>query len=189
MVDQRRFDDQRWVGRAHRCEAPRDPGPVALRVREPRPGAQRARARAGGPGCTRSTISSGCATRRDARAGHGAVAAGALRWGEPVLDSGGHRDHAARSRVPRPARRSSSRPRAQRFENVAELLWSGYLPSAPVTVAAHRVAARAAREASSPRRRAAARRDALARSTSRRSRDHDARRSAAPTRSSRAAAS
>ena len=25
--------------------------------------------------------------RRDARAGHGAVAAGALRWGEPVLDS------------------------------------------------------------------------------------------------------
>src|SRR6185312_6059229 len=26
-------------------------------------------------------------TRRDARAGHGAVAAGALRWGEPVLDS------------------------------------------------------------------------------------------------------
>lgn len=27
------------------------------------------------------------ATRRDARAGHAAVAAGALRWGEPVLDS------------------------------------------------------------------------------------------------------
>ncbi len=26
--------------------------------------------------------------RRDARSGHGAVAAGALRWGEPVLDSG-----------------------------------------------------------------------------------------------------
>jgi len=67
--------------------------------------------------------------RRDARAGHGAVAAGALRWGEPVLDT------AITAITPRgPAYRGRyavdlvGRP----FENVAELLWSGYLPEAPV---------------------------------------------------------
>ncbi len=68
--------------------------------------------------------------RRDARAGHGAVAAGALRWGEPVLDSaltqvterGPHyRGHAAvdLSAV------------GIGFESVAELLWTGALPQAP----------------------------------------------------------
>ncbi len=68
--------------------------------------------------------------RRDARAGHGAVAAGALRWGEPVLDSAitaitprgpAYRGHLAVDLAVR-----------QRFENVAELLWSGYLPAEPV---------------------------------------------------------
>jgi citrate synthase len=65
--------------------------------------------------------------RRDARAGHGPVAAGALRWGEPVLDSAVtgigtdgpiYRGHLlltlARTEVP--------------FESVAELLWTGTLP-------------------------------------------------------------
>ena len=65
--------------------------------------------------------------RSSARAGHGAVAAGALRWGEPVLDS------AITEITPRgPAYRGhlATELAAQgvAFENVAELLWSGYLP-------------------------------------------------------------
>lgn len=69
--------------------------------------------------------------RHVARAGHGAVAAGALRFGEPVLesaltaiDAGGprYRGHAAVEL----ARRGAS------FESVAELLWSGELvPKTP----------------------------------------------------------
>ncbi|HET7505197.1 MAG TPA: citrate synthase [Kofleriaceae bacterium] len=69
--------------------------------------------------------------RRDARAGHGAVAAGALRWGEPVLDS------AITAITPRgPAYRGKLAvdlaASGTSFENVAELLWSGYLPASPV---------------------------------------------------------
>jgi citrate synthase len=69
--------------------------------------------------------------RRDARAGHGAVAAGALRWGEPVLDSAItaitpdgpiYRGHAA----------TALATRGLRFENVAELLWHGYLPETSI---------------------------------------------------------
>ena len=63
--------------------------------------------------------------RSAARAGHGAVAAGALRWGEPVLDSAitqiTRRGPAYRGRL---AIELVTTP----FENVAELLWSGYLP-------------------------------------------------------------
>ncbi len=62
--------------------------------------------------------------RRDARAGHGAVAAGALRWGEPVLDS------AITAITPRgPAYRGhlaiDLAERGVSYEHVAELLWSG----------------------------------------------------------------
>src|SRR5262245_33087299 len=64
--------------------------------------------------------------RQQAHGGHGAVAAGALRWGEPVLDSAlteivetGPRyrgsDAVALAEAGRP------------FEAVAELLWSGAL--------------------------------------------------------------
>ena len=65
--------------------------------------------------------------RQQARSGHAAVAAGALRWGEPVLDSAitaitprgvAYRGHLASELV------AAGTP----FENVAELLWSGYLP-------------------------------------------------------------
>jgi len=65
--------------------------------------------------------------RHAARAGHGAVAAGALRWGEPVMDSAitqitprgpAYRGHLA------VALAAAETP----FENVAELLWSGALP-------------------------------------------------------------
>jgi citrate synthase len=65
--------------------------------------------------------------RRDARRGHGAVAAGALRWGEPVLDSSltaitsrgpAYRGHLAVELA----------TDGYHFEQVAELLWSGTLP-------------------------------------------------------------
>lgn len=68
--------------------------------------------------------------RRDARAGHGAVAAGALKWGEPVLDSaitevtdGGprYRDRLAVELA------TAGVP----FESAAELLWTGTLPARP----------------------------------------------------------
>jgi citrate synthase len=64
--------------------------------------------------------------RRDARAGHGAVAAGALRWGEPVLDS------AITAITPRgPAYRgrlaTELAEQGIAYELVAELLWSGDL--------------------------------------------------------------
>jgi citrate synthase len=69
--------------------------------------------------------------RADARSGHAPVAAGALRWGDPVLESaitliapGG------------PYYRGVSAPALARagtsFEAVAELLWSGALPAKPV---------------------------------------------------------
>src|SRR3954469_4311514 len=60
--------------------------------------------------------------RSSARAGHGAVAAGALRWGEPVLDS------AITEITPQgPAYRgrlaTDLAAQGVAFENVAELLW------------------------------------------------------------------
>ena len=66
--------------------------------------------------------------RKNARAGHGAVAAGAMRWGEPVLDS------AITAITPRgPAYRGKLAVELAEadtpFEAVAELLWSGYLPA------------------------------------------------------------
>ncbi|MCY1060066.1 citrate/2-methylcitrate synthase [Nannocystis sp. SCPEA4] len=64
--------------------------------------------------------------RRDARSGHGPVAAGALRWGEPVLES-------ALTAIEATGPRYRGRPavelaEATSFEAVAELLWSGVLP-------------------------------------------------------------
>ncbi len=69
-------------------------------------------------------------TRAEARSGHTAVAAGALRWGEPVLDSSitlispegpVYRGHRAVDLIGRS------------FEAVAELLWTGVLPKQPTT--------------------------------------------------------
>ena len=68
-------------------------------------------------------------TRHDARKGHTAVAAGALRWGEPVLESALTRIDPRRPVLPRPTRRWSWRRAAPPFEAVAELLWSGSLPA------------------------------------------------------------
>jgi citrate synthase len=69
-------------------------------------------------------------TRHDARAGHTAVAAGALRWGEPVIDS-------AVSRIGAEGLAYRGRPavllamEGRSFEDVAELLWTGELPAQP----------------------------------------------------------
>ncbi|MCP3136488.1 citrate synthase family protein [Pyxidicoccus xibeiensis] len=66
--------------------------------------------------------------RHDARAGHAAVASGALRWGEPVIDSSvsrvgaeglAYRGHSAVGLV----------AEGRGFEDVAELLWTGALPA------------------------------------------------------------
>ena len=67
--------------------------------------------------------------RSDARAGHGAVAAGALRWGEPVLSSA-LTSIDARGPAYRGHRAIDLAQRCT-FEAVAELLWSGTLPEAP----------------------------------------------------------
>ena len=69
--------------------------------------------------------------RRDARAGHGAVAAGAMRWGEPVLDSA-ITAITPRGPVYRGRLATELAETGARFENVAELLWSGHLPATPV---------------------------------------------------------
>ena len=67
--------------------------------------------------------------RHDARAGHGALASAALRWGEPVLDSAitaigedgpRYRGHAAVDLA----------EQGRSFEEVAELLFAGALPTA-----------------------------------------------------------
>jgi citrate synthase len=65
--------------------------------------------------------------RHDARSGHGAVAAGALRWGEPVLDS---QLTAIDGRGPHYRGRSAVAlaEAGVSFEAVAELLWTGNLP-------------------------------------------------------------
>jgi citrate synthase len=64
--------------------------------------------------------------RRDARSGHGPVAAGALRWGEPVLESALTAIEAAGPRYR--GRPAVELAQATSFEAVAELLWSGVLP-------------------------------------------------------------
>lgn len=80
--------------------------------------------------------------RHDARAGHGAVAAGALRWGEPVLESSltriDERGHSYRGQSA-----LELAARGVRFEAVCELLWTGQLrdrlpltPGAAATAAA-----------------------------------------------------
>src|SRR5512133_229081 len=65
--------------------------------------------------------------RADARLGHEAVAAGALRWGEPVLSSA-----LTDIRPDGPWYRGYpvlELARTARFEAVAELLWTGALPT------------------------------------------------------------
>lgn len=130
MVDQRRIDDQRWV------DAPTAARHLKISVRSLYAYVSRGQVRSvpgarGRPRLYAFADLERLRVRRDARAGHGAVAAGALRWGEPVMDS------AITAITPRgPAYRGrlavDLAAAATPFENVAELLWSGYLPPGPV---------------------------------------------------------
>ena len=76
--------------------------------------------------------------RRDARSGHGAVAAGALRWGEPVLDSAVTeiRDDGHRYR----GTSALALGETSSFERVAELLWATGQSEAPWPRASFQVA-------------------------------------------------
>ncbi|HEY5928600.1 MAG TPA: citrate/2-methylcitrate synthase [Kofleriaceae bacterium] len=130
MVDQRRIDDQRWVD--SRAAAKH----LGVQQRTLYAYVSRGQVRSvagehGRPRLYSLADLERLRVRRDARAGHGAVAAGALRWGEPVLDS------AITAITPRgPAYRGrlavELADAGVPFENVAELLWSGYLPTEPV---------------------------------------------------------
>lgn len=130
MVDQRRIDDQRWV------DARTAAAFLGIAVRSLYAYVSRGQVRSvpgeqGRPRLYSHGDLQRLRARRDARAGHGAVAAGALRWGEPVLDS------AITAITPRgPAYRGQLAVElaeaATPFESVAELLWSGYLPARPV---------------------------------------------------------
>ena len=66
--------------------------------------------------------------RRDAHSGHGAAAAGALRWGEPVLESELTQISAA---GPRYRGYAALELLDVGFESTAELLWTGTLPDRP----------------------------------------------------------
>jgi citrate synthase len=126
MVDQRRIDDQRWVG------AKSTAAHCGISVRSLYAYVSRGQVRSvageqGRPRLYAFADLERLRVRRDARAGHGAVAAGALRWGEPVLDS------AITAITPRgPAYRGKLAvdlaAAGTPYENVAELLWAGYLP-------------------------------------------------------------
>lgn len=131
MVDQRRIDDQHsWVDARAAARY------LGIQVRSLYAYVSRGQVRSvpgarGRPRLYSQTDLERLRVRRDARSGHGPVAAAAMRWGEPVLDS------AITALTPRgPAYRgklavelvASEAP----FEHVAELLWSGYLPDHPI---------------------------------------------------------
>jgi citrate synthase len=131
MVDQRRIDDQHWVD--SRTAARR----LGIQQRTLYAYVSRGQVRSvpgehGRPRLYSLDDLERLKARRDARAGHGAVAAGALRWGEPVLDS------AITAITPRgPVYRGHAAVELAAggvpFENVAELLWASYLPQTRVT--------------------------------------------------------
>ncbi|AZG08742.1 citrate synthase [Pigmentiphaga sp. H8] len=86
----------------------------------------------------------GLRTRSQARMGHGPVAATALRWGQPVIDTGITEITPAGPRYRgRLAAELVEYPGA--FENVAELLWTGVLPEGASIWPAQPLPARARR--------------------------------------------
>jgi citrate synthase len=130
MVDQRRIDDQRWVDSRTAAKH------LGVQQRTLYAYVSRGQVRSvagerGRPRLYSLADLERLRVRRDARAGHGAVAAGALRWGEPVLDSA---ITAITSQGPAYRGRLATElaEAGVHFENVAELLWSGYLPAEPV---------------------------------------------------------
>ena len=130
MVDQRRNDDQHWIDA--RTAAAR----LGIQVRTLYAYVSRGQVRSvpgerGRPRLYALADVERLRVRRDARSGHGAVAAGALRWGEPVLDSA-ITSITARGPAYRGRLAVELAAAGVAFENVAELLWSGYLPDARV---------------------------------------------------------
>jgi citrate synthase len=129
MVDQRRIDDQRLVDARTAAKH------LGIQVRSLYAYVSRGQVRSvpgegGRPRLYALDDLERLRVRRDARAGHGAVAAGALRWGEPVLDSA---ITAITPRGPAYRGRTAIDLVGHRFENVAELLWSGFLPEQSIT--------------------------------------------------------
>ncbi len=128
MVDQRRIDDQRWVDALTAARF------LGIQVRSLYAYVSRGQVRSvpgarGRPRLYSHADLERLRARRDARAGHGAVAAGALRWGEPVLDSA-ITAITARGPIYRGRAATDLAAAGTPFESVAELLWSGYLPEA-----------------------------------------------------------
>ncbi|NVB82722.1 MAG: citrate synthase [Kofleriaceae bacterium] len=131
MVDQRRIDDQHWVDSETAAKH------LGIQQRSLYAYVSRGQVRSvpgshGRPRLYALADLERLRVRRDARAGHGAVAAGALRWGEPVLDSA-ITAITARGPAYRGQLATTLADEGVRFENVAELLWFGYLPTEPVT--------------------------------------------------------
>src|SRR3954462_12632306 len=129
MVDQRRIDDQRWV------DARAAARHLGIAVRSLYAYVSRGQVRSvpgerGRPRLYALADLERLRVRRDARPAHGAVAAGALRGGEPVLDSA-ITSITARGPAYRGRLAVELAERAVRFENVAELLWFGYIASEP----------------------------------------------------------
>jgi citrate synthase len=124
-VDQRGFDNQpAWLAAAEAC-ALLDVKRQTLYAYVSRGLVRRVRG-PGGARYARDDVAR-LRARHDARAGHGAVAAGALRWGEPVLASA---ITAIAADGPRYRGRSAVQLAADgvRYEVVAELLWSDAMP-------------------------------------------------------------
>jgi citrate synthase len=125
-VDQRGFDNQpAWLSAADAC-ALLDVKRQTLYAYVSRGLLRRMRG-PGGARYARDDVAR-LRARHDARAGHGPVAAGALRWGEPVLASAitGIGPDGPRYRG-RPAVELAAR--GVRFEAIAELLWTDTLPA------------------------------------------------------------
>ncbi|MGZ3426092.1 MAG: citrate synthase, partial [Polyangia bacterium] len=125
-VDQHGFDNQpAWLSAAQAC-ALLDVKRQTLYAYVSRGLVRRVRAPAGAR-YARDDLAR-LRARHDARAGHGPVAAGALRWGEPVLES-------AITAIGGDGPRYRGRPALQLaadgvpFEAVAELLWTDALPA------------------------------------------------------------
>ena len=124
MVDQRRIDDQRWVDARAASRF------LGIQVRSLYAYVSRGQVRSvpgasGRPRLYSHEDLQRLRSRRDARAGHGAVAASALRWGEPVLDSA-ITAITARGPIYRGHAAVDLAAAGVPFENVAELLWTGY---------------------------------------------------------------
>lgn len=130
MVDQRRIDDQRWLDARAAAKH------LGIQLRSLYAYVSRGQVRSVPGERGRGRLYSFAdlerlRVRRDARSGHGPVAAGALRWGEPVLESSitaiTARGPAYRGRVAVDLADTNTP-----FENVAELLWTSLLPERPV---------------------------------------------------------